>query len=238
MKKILAGFLAASAFAVSAEDVTIATVDVTAVNSPLTNTIIAVSAFDLGGGDMVVSNLVKTATLTSGDKLYAFDGSNYECWELSDGSPKIWVKADKKFYVNDEGQIVEGDTPSASDVTLAVGKGIWLSRQSTSQPIYIYGRHSASKVSTIAAGTTTLVGNPTQSSSPSSFVSFSGCAAGDKILVPTATVPKEYKYESGVWKTWGGTYGIDRVAENPAVVGGTGFWYVSKGSGTVTLNWE
>ena len=227
-----AGFAASAAFAV--ESPSVATVAVTKVDSSLSNTVVAVSALDLSGGTMSVSNLVKTTNLTPGDTLYAFDDDKYECWTLS--SSRTWEKHDVTFSVSDTGALTAAGGVSAAIYTMPVGKGIWLSRQDASKPFYIYGAYTNATKSIVAAGVAAaLVGNPTQAKkSPSSV---EGCANGDEVAIPQAGTLKHYYYSetgSGDKHWWrAGVYS----ATLPEIDAGTGFWYIPKNKQAVTINW-
>ena len=106
----------------------------------------------------------------------------------------------------------------------------------TSQDIYIYGAYATGITSTAAAGVSTLVANPLQSTAT---ISIEGVAAGDSILVPKgdATDPDRYvclKVESGVptWKKSRQTVSL------PDFDVGQGFWYVRAAtSGSATITW-
>lgn len=231
MKKVLCGMICVAAGALFASiEATVATVDVIAVNSSFSNTVIAVPGLDLAtGGDLAISNLVKTTNLTVGDRMLAFSGGKYDCWTLSDD--KIWVKPTAKFSLNAVGDIEANNTLDASLVTKAVGSGIWLSRQDASKPIYIYAQHTNTLSSTVAAGTTALLGNPSQNSKAPTI---SGCATGDQIIVPTSGLPKTYTCTNSAWYSW------TKLTKNeglPTITAGTGFWYVSKGDNPVTVSW-
>ena len=233
MKKVLCGMICVAAGASFASITnTVATVDVIAIDSRLTNTVIAVPGLDLAtGGDLAISNLVKTTNLTEGDRLLAFDGSKYDGWTLS--SDKTWVRPLQKFSLNAVGEAVVDNIQDASLVTKAVGSGIWLSRQDVSVPIYIYAQHTNTLSSTVAAGTTALLGNP---SSTSKAPTVSGCANNDKLYVPTNKfAPETYIYKSTKWYR---ISGISQIEASPTITAGTGFWYVSTGSADVTVSWE
>lgn len=245
MKKLLCGVLSVSAMSLFAVDVTVATVDVTAIDSGLSNTVVAVSGLDLAtGGALAISNLVKTTDLTVGDKLYAFSNGKYECWTLS--AANKWERAEKQYTISGSGEIVEDSGTPASLFTLTVGSGIWLSRQDATKPFYIYGQHTDTKTSTVAAGATALVGNPTMQTAKAP-VSIEGCKNGDRILVPGAGMLREFKYvgsndlyESNKWEYkagWSGTV-TNSLPPTATVPAGTGFWYKSTGEQPVTINWE
>jgi hypothetical protein len=240
MKKLLCGFLGVAASAAFAVDSEVATVDVTAISSTLTNTVVAISVLDLSGGNLAISNIVKTTNLKAGDKLYAFDNGTYECWTLSADGDKggVWEKS-YNYTKNSEGNLEASEGSEASAVRMAVGKGIWLHREdpTSSNPFYVYGAHATEKSVTISA--TSLLGNPTQSpASPT----ITGCAVGDQIAVPQAGTLERYTYTAhpdgktgNVW--WHGTY---RNATPPSIVAGTGFWYIypaGSASHSVTVSW-
>ena len=229
MKKLLCGFLCVAASAALAVDSEVATVDVTAVSSPLTNTIVAISVLDLStGGNLAISNLVETSNLKAGDKLYAFDNGRYECWTLSAG--KIWTKSDN-YTVGSDGNLAVSEGAEASATVLPVGKGIWLYRQdpAASNPFYVYGAHSESKSVTISA--TSLVGNPTQGNK---YPTITGCVSSDQIAVPTNGTLKRHTYIGTGWRAGGVT-----SSNPPAIDAGTGFWYVipTNSAHSVTISW-
>ena len=222
-----AGFAASAAFAVESP---VATVAVTEINSGLSNTVVAVSALDLSGGTMSVSNLVKTTNLTPGDTLYAFDNGKYECWTLSSG--RTWEKHDITFSISDTGTLTDAGGVSADIYTMPVGKGIWLSRQDKSKPFYIYGAYTNATASVVPAGVkAALVGNPTQSNTVP--VSVSGCVVGDIIAVPTDGKLKRYSWNGSSWGIWGPS----GRTSMPSITAGTGFWYIPKNEQQVTINW-
>ena len=89
MKKILCGILCASAGVALAVESQVATIDVIEVNSDLTNVVVAIPGLDLAGGNLAISNLVKTVNLMEGDKLFAFNDGTYQAWVLSGGK---WIE--------------------------------------------------------------------------------------------------------------------------------------------------
>lgn len=229
MKKLLSIVLCAataSAFAdgnPSNSETVLGTVGVTAITTSLSNAIVAVSYDDLAGGSgIVVSNFVKTTNLTKGDQLAVFSNGVYSTWRLEqvgDTGPKYWAKNDKEFTVDSDGKLKEGTGSAASDITQAVGTGIWLVRQNPTEgnvakPFYIYGKPSTSKISTIAAGKWTLIGNPRQTrvtigtNTVANTVVVAGAADYDQIVVP---VPPNgelgyYTFKKGKgWRTTDGT---------------------------------
>lgn len=227
MKKILCGILCASAGAALAVESQVTTIDVIEVNSDLTNVVVAIPGLDLAGGDLAISNLVKTVNLTNGDMLFAFNDGTYQAWVLS-GCKWAEVTTAGKDSVGNVAVVV--GTPAA-DTRMLVGAGIWLHRQDTSKPFYIYGAHSDVLTSTAAAGKTTLVGNPTQTSKAPLIPTPS---EGDQVIIPTAGLPITYTYRNSAW---GYMQDGELYTGLPSIAAGTGFWYVSKGASDVTITW-
>ena len=210
------------------------TIGVLKVESGAKTTAIAVPWEALGGGDISVSNIVRTATLTPGDELkaYAPDGK-YKAWELD--ANKCWQPV----------TVVGGSSETGADAfTVPRGSAVWLTRQDTTQPIYLVGEVAATEKAEVKleAGTTTnpswnLVGS---AGTEPVNVNEIGAATTDKIIVPTATVPKNYEYntEKGEWGYWdyetvvkpNGRKTVTKVWKTAEdIPAGTGFWYLNGG---------
>ena len=176
------------------------TVGVLMVESGAKTTAIAVPWEALGGGDISVSNIVRTANLTPGDELKAYDKTTgkYQAWTLSAG--KTWEPS----ITTTSGSTTLADGADAYKVKR--GSAVWLTRKGdTTQPIYLVGEVAATAKAevTLDAGSATepswnLVGSA--GTEPVS-VSDLNVATTDKIVVPTAYIPKEYEYVDG--KGWG-----------------------------------
>ena len=188
MKKLLSIAVCASAVAASAADVpvTLGEVGVTAITSTTTNTIVAVSYTDLASnGNITASNLVKTANLTVGDHLYVYKGNNsMDAFELDvAGGVKYWKPSSVVSPMADGVSI--SASSSADSVTVPVGSGVWLVRGSGytggSFTFYIYGKPASPAAVSVTAGTSALVGNPTQTGKAPTFTV--GPNNNDKILV-------------------------------------------------------
>ena len=238
MKKVLCGIVCVAAGAALAVDpVTVSTVEVRAVNSGLTNTIVAIPGLDLAGGPLAISNLVKTTNLAVGDMLYAFSGGEYETWELKESADvKYWEKASYTCTISAEG-ISRATGTSAASYTMSVGQGIWLSRTAsgTSEPFYVYAQQPTSTSTTVAAKETALVGNPTQSNR---IPTITTPEEGDQVVVPKSKVPTIYTYNGSSWTVKSGWSGETPVSL-PSITAGTGFWYVSNSNSVngVTISW-
>ena len=210
----------------------------TAITSTLTNTIVAVSYEDLGGGNITASNVVKTTNLKAGDKLYIFNNGNFDVYVLSAG--KKWEPTQIYLKANDEGsQTLEPD--AAAIKTLGVGSGFWLVRENgwtDDGTFYIYGKPFDIALATnITHGTTAMVGNPRRVSATPQITN---ATPGDQIHVPSDSNLNKiqiYTY-NGTDFGYGSSTGRGKkrtiLSNIPA---GTGFWYVSKGTSDVTITW-
>ena len=166
MKKLLSIALCAAAAAAFADEViSLGQVGVTKIAAQA-NTIIAVSYQDLAGGDVAISNLVKTTNLAAGDQMAVFNDGVYETWTLEEGTggAKYWAKNEKQYTLDGDGKLVEDTTRDAAIVTESVGTGLWIIQKGDTiqDDVYLYGKPSAVETSTTVAGKWTLIGNPLQ----------------------------------------------------------------------------
>ena len=189
-----------------------------------------------GTGAISVSNLVRTANLTPGDTLQAYDSESkkYKSWKLS--ADKTWEPQ----------TVAGGSSETAADAyTVARGSAVWLTRADPTQPIYLVGGAAeAEKAEVGLAGGTpespgwNLVG--ASGTEPVDVGTVVGAAmTTDKVVVPTAYVPKNYEYVDGTgWGYWDNeTYtdakGRKRVRKvfrtDTLIPAGTGFWYLNGG---------
>ena len=238
MKKLLTVAALASAAAAYAVDIEVGTVGVTKITSSAVNTIVVTSYGELDGSssNMAVTNLLKTTGLTEGDKLYVLkSGGVYEGYTLN--ASKHWNR-DKNYTVSAGGALSDGVTSESTTVpALTVGSGFWLKRQSTSSPIVVYGLPPATSNVTVSAGSTTLVGNMTQTDKAPTI---SGMNDGDKIYYfkGSSTTPTIYGYSSSKGKWRNKDDGEKGSKDEPSIDAGTGFWYVSTGNSTaVSIAW-
>ena len=241
MKKLLTiAALASAAAAYATEVIEIGEVGVTKVSTTSRNTVVVTSYNELdgsGAGLMAVSNIVKTATLPVGTKLYVLSGSAYEGYELkyvSGGSgPKYWDR-DSNYTVDGTGAITPAGSSTPTEVpALSVGKGFWISlpqAESYSADIIVYGKPPAVTNLSISAGTY-LVGNPRQDTAIPTVAD--NPRMGDRALIfdggfaSTTT----YIYTGSQWRN-NNTLALSD--DLPGLAAGTGFWYISKGSSTIT----
>ena len=234
MKKLLSIVFCAATVSVFGETtVSLGQVGVTVITNSLKNTIVAVSYNDLAGGTgMVVSNFVKTTNLTTDDQLAIFTNGEYTTWTLRQNGtagPKYWEKNEKAFKVGMDGKLTVESGEAASDITRAVGTGIWLVRQNPTDkdgkaiPFYIYGRPVSDPVSHISANTWTLVGNPLQDQVTIGPSTVSGVQTGDQIV--TAAEDGRLHYYTFTGSQW----------THPITIGpGIGFWIKTQAEATIT----
>ena len=248
MKRILSIVLCAASVAAFGEETTVTNVafSLYPVTSRSKETIVAISLRGMDGEPVAVSDLVKTANLTAGDKLYTFENGVYKEWTLEDGA---WVGANKKYTMDKTGQLVaaEGDDPST--VRKEVGSGIWLVRKdvpTAAFTFYLYGKPDDKPQTAIVGGseetpTINLVGNPTPDEVTLTAQMFTGATGGDRIEVPDgngAFGRSVYTYNGteSKWKTTDPTT-HKRVEGYPKIPANQGFWYVSTGSG-FKISWS
>lgn len=248
MKKILPLLLASVAVAALADETAVSVNEfgLLRVDSTLENTIVAVPWLQLSGSStespVVVSDFVKTANLSNGDRLYAFNNGTglYEAWEIKNGA---WEAIGT---VNvDTGSIT---SPASADTrTLVRGGALWIVRQNPSAgPFYLFGQSSDTAITTsVTVGTASapvwnLVANPTDAAYSLSKITNPGAA--DEIYIITDGKPVKYFFKNGSWGTYvyttrdDGKTVMDWSTAGTTIPRGTGFWYVSKG-GSPSFNW-
>lgn len=242
MKRILSIVLCATAIAAFGEEtaVTDVTFSLYPVTSSLKNTIVAISLRGMDGQPVAIANLVKTANLTSGDRLYAFEDGVYEEWSLENGA---WVKVEKKYMMNKEGQLVEAGGVDPATSTKEVGSGIWLVRNDSYEPgtefkFYLYGKPVTSPTSTTAAEAWTLIGNPTRETVTITAERFGANALseGDQIVIPLAPSGNLSRYTYSVKYGWRTTDAKGQwVTTSPSLGAGLGCWI--RTTKVASINW-
>lgn len=191
------------------------------VDSSAAQTIVSVPWVAAGGGDINVADVVKTANLNDGDKLYYYNGSDYTMWTLTRGA---WVQAQNE----------SGETPAQS---ISRGGAIILERTNPGTCFYLYGQYASDVASTtcVQDGHTLLA--------PSTTIDFnlnkSGVMTGtpnanDRIGVPVGDSLALLKYVDG--KGWG-IQKSDFDTSKATIPAGQGVWYISAG-GSPTFNWN
>ena len=211
------------------------TIGVLKVEAKTTNTPVAVPWSSLSDGeDITVDKLVRTATLTPGDTMTAYDNATgkYKAWELQDDG--TWEST----------EVIGGSEQSeAGDFSVSRGAAVWVTRQDPSQPLYLVGG------ATEEAASTPLEPAPSEVEKSWNLIAaptvepvdvqelLSDAVETDTIVVPTDGAPKNYIFRDGVW----GYETTEEVVRDNVVVGvrsvfktddtkipaGTGFWYLN-----------
>lgn len=193
-------------------------------------------------------DLVKTTNLTTGDKLYVYDGANtmYKAWQLRESG--LWEPV--AVYRVAAGYVDFNQAGTALEASaVARGTGVWLQRQRTEGPVYLCGQVETASVTTPLASGWNLVGSPTTAAcNLSQFEP----ATGDRIVVPTAAEPKNMTWKAGTegspgswgyWENrlvtkWGVTVAVPTWVENAVVPAGNAFWYIRPdNAGADELKW-
>ena len=213
------------------------------IDSDLAVTAVGVPWVDVGNpaNNVKVADLVKTDTLTAGDKLYVYNNGTWLFYELN--SSKEWVAG---ATANSSVTPVQAGTPSTA--TIARGQALYQERSSYSDPFYVYGAvGSAVATTTLTGATKYLVASPKATaftpttSNISGATSKSRTAAGDQIVVPlTGGATRTYTLAGGKWgyATSTGRVTQDDTANYQPVPLGTGFWYVTSSSeNSITITW-
>lgn len=203
--------------------------------------LVAVPWLDYGaGGEIKVVDLIKTANLVDGDKLYVSNGSGYDVYELSDNE---WT-ATKTATVAADGTVAETTATVASDKTLKRGDAIWLKRATSKNAFYLFGQAAAGKASVQVAAGLNLVASP--SADGLALASgITGSEIGDEIIVNGNDGEEAHYYfrapTAGGEACWckkqakAGSVRKEYVVATDVIPAGTGFWYRAAKGGTITL---
>ena len=238
MKKLLSVSIAALAFAAVADGYTPITVGVEeiATTTDQQNYIIPVPYQTIGSTtDVSVHDLVKAANLPTGTKLYHYNGTSYQVWEVSGGT---WIAPDVVPTAKIAGTSV---SKGSTEVTIAVGSALWVvfgtGYPEANQKIYVYGSPVEIKTTTISAAGTYLLSNPTNAEISGLATKLSEIAVkGDKILPIGNSFSGYYAYNGSDWKKVTGTTISDESL--PTLGAYAGFWYVKKAVGSkTTITW-
>ena len=226
MKKtiLLSSILAAGAvFAEAKVDST--EIGVMGIKMPTRAALIAVPFLGYDTTDIKVADMVNTAELAAGSKLYVpNDSGKYDVWTLN--ASKKWEKTSSNVVIGNDGA-ESGETANANEVTTKRGGSFWLEPAGTpTGNCYLLGKPtSATGSSALVSDKWNLVGNT------------AGVAKdvpvgkeGEKVCVPNAAGGlTTYTVRSGGWLN----------GRNPkctvTIQPGQGFWYLSKG--TTSISW-
>ena len=223
------------------------------VDSQRANTLVSVPWVACTGGvesaEICVADLVKTANLSEGDQLLAFNAQRgaYDGWTLAKGADGLlgWEPA---TTVSASGVTVAA---GERDATLARGRAIWLVRQDASKPFYLQGQFEGAPAEVRVAGGSesapayTLLGNALREGVAVNDLDWGeGPAAGDTLSIPDGAVPRvlEWDAASGKWFRTVPTLENGRVQNvrttTDRISAGAGFWYVRRAAAAFTFTWK
>lgn len=208
------------------------------VNSSEAQTIIAVPLVEVATGAAIpVTDIVLTTNLSEGDTLLHKNGDVWEAWAVVEGK---WAAV----TVSDAGSTSK--TREAEKVALTCGDAIWVNRQSTTAPFYVYGQVPANTTKPeipTTSGVMKLMGNTQLKEAAVSEIISGSPKAGDRVVwVNSANVMgrTELEYKDGAWGMYVSTKktlnnGFDVISTEwttdtkviPKIPAGQGFWYVS-----------
>lgn len=205
--------------------------------------LVAVPWLDYGTGTagIKIEDLIKTANLTAGDKLYVAKSGGYDVYELSNN--KTW-EAVTAVTVGSNGAIIQGNSDSAASRTVTRGDAIWLQRSSTKNAFYIFGQKAASNTATVSvAAGLNLVASPSADGLVLAS-GITGCTSGDEIIINGSSGEEAHYYYRA--PSAGGSACWCKVARDgfrktyvavttETIPAGTGFWYKAADDGTITL---
>lgn len=245
MKKLLSTLaIAAASTALAVESSN--TFGILRVDSSAAQTIVSIPWEAAGGGSIKVKDVVKTANLTIGDKLYYYDTTeqtpSYKMWALTENG---WVGATSVMGQNDA--VITAS--AGEDQTLTRGGAIILVRQNpttgtpaVANPFYLYGQYTnAASSTTCVAGGYTLLAPPSTDETDLNTKTWSNVNGNDNIVLANGTL---LHYRNSQWgklsKTLNESTGVISESLNTGVAkiaAGEGAWYISKGSPAPSVTW-
>ena len=160
-----------------------------------------------GATTIAVENIVKTATLKEGDKLYYYDGTGYKAWQVvgAEGAVKTWQPVE----VYNEGGVCAAE--GATALALARGRALILDREvsyssANTVTIYIVGQYSNAAAASvpISSGYNLLAPIAVSGSTDLAAYNWSGATNGDQLILG---VTNRYEYQGGYWGRY--TYDSD-----------------------------
>ena len=222
------------------------TLGVLKVDATTKNTPVAVPWSSLADDkDITVDQLVRTATLTPGDTMTAYDNETgkYNAWELQDNGTWKTVQS-----------AGGAETQDASEFSVPRGAAVWVTRQDPTQPLYLVGEVAEKAAETQLEPAPSeekkswnLVASPSVEPAKVEDI-LAGNEDFDVIMVPTDAAPKVYIYRDGKWGyetteeviRGGQVVGVRSVfkTDDTEIPAGVGFWYLNGSTdGNKTVEW-
>ena len=187
-----------------------------------------------GATTIAVENIVKTATLKAGDKLYYYDGTGYKAWQVvgAEDTVKTW----QPVAVANQGGV--SASAGATALALARGRALILDREvsyssADTVTIYIVGQYSNAAAASvpISSGYNLLAPIAVSGSTNLAAYNWAGATDGDQLILG---VTNRYEYNNGSWrrytynsttKEWGYT-----TYDNIALPAGNGVFFYHTGA--------
>ena len=195
--------------------------------------------------DIMVADMVNTAQLDLGSKLYAPNASGqYNVWELQSGTDntKVWAKTAENVTISSAG-VRANVTPSADAVTTARGGAFWLEPANESgTQVYLLGKPASDegKSSSLAIGKWNMIGNT--SKYRANLKTFAA-AKRDQIAIQVEGNFRYYTYNggwcyqdnTGEWQRGKENEGVDLFVEI-----GQGLWFkpATSGISPTEIDWD
>ena len=217
--------------------------------------------------NLPVDRLVRPQNLTAGDLLMVLtNNATYATWQLTEqNGVRAWTEVATVQRRNDAETRSDVFTDSHQNMALARGYGLWLYRQNPLdadgkvRPFYVTGQWvNAAPTVTLAGGSAaapafTMLANPTpgaETSLNSLAWDWDKIGADDTVIIPTDRTQVIYCFRlntrrGGLARQWcyakmtTGTTGGQQTTyiTDIKVPANTGFWFVRRASGDVTLQW-
>lgn len=210
---------------------------------PTKATLIAVPFLGYEGGDIKVADMINTAELAVGTKLYVPNNSTgtltYNVWTLSANGK--WVEPKTIIDINNLGEAKDATGAAANESSVARGGSYWLeppaeppANSTDTTSFYLLGKPGAEAGTTRAlAGKWNLVGN----ASTASLAALGGAVTkNDQVSILVNGKFREYIYK-GVANGWCYTdsTGLHKNAPLPVNLG-QGLWF--RPTENSTINWS
>ena len=224
-----------------------------------TNAFVAVpfGAFGIGDVNIAAADIVQAAALSAGDKMYVWNGATgssqkYEVYKVDANG--LWTVEEHKVTVAADGTVTEG-SESPELLKVQTGTGLFIERQDTSKPIYVYGQVLTNTVAETAFGSgLTLVSAPSTNAMAQINLNALTWNGVREVTITTTTsgrkIVKNYTNADFIYyrntankivrlyydgTKWGLVSGTWKDAGDEAIIpAGTSFWYMNNGSAKVT----
>lgn len=241
LSSILAAGAAFAAVTPTPIEVNSTEVGVIKLAKPTKATLIAVPFLGYEGGDIKVADMINTAELEAGTKLYVPNVSNdgtltYEVWTLS--SEKKWGTPKTIIDINNLGEAKDATGAAANESSVARGGSYWLEPAArpaagSEENIYLLGRPTSQDgTSTAVGGKWNLVGNASAAA-----VVLGAATKLDQIAIQQSDGNFRYYTYQGTlgWSYQNDDDGKWNIRQDPSVALGYGLWF--KPANTSTIDW-